>query len=570
MEIIKAFNANNLHANIVIKGTFDKPLFRASDIGEVLEMGNIRTSIQSYDNTDRTEIATVDILGRTQQTTFLTSKGLYKVLMRSRKPIALIFQNWAAEIIEEIRLTGEYKLRKELDESKQELDQAHQEIQKHAAELPLISARENHNVLLSKFNTGDPLVYVMKVKSFEDGTYIIKIGESRIGIENRYNEHKKKYEEALLLDCFWVKKSNDFERFLHHHEKIRPEKVTNLAGHEKENELFLIGKNLSYNQLIKIVNSNIKQYNENFNMMQVEIDRLTEENTRLKSGNIPDATNIALQQANEEKRILILNQCSLNNTIDILQKENQELKDKLAKASTPLPKITTGFGVENKTIGPRLQKLNPETLQIIKVYETINEALIESNQSLKRPTIQKAVDNNTVYQGHRWSLIARDQDPQSTTHVQPTKVTKTQALGYVAKLNGDKTAILNVYFNRKTAARLNGYESHAALDWPVKTGNISNGYYYMLYDGCSDDLRAAFEEEQQQQLNGRELILYENGVGQFNATNPDEMTNEYLHRYDCQKKCPDIGEKTLAKAIASGLAYNGFIYRMIGSKLSCL
>ena len=33
MEIVRAFNENNLHTNIVIKGTHNDPLFRASDIG---------------------------------------------------------------------------------------------------------------------------------------------------------------------------------------------------------------------------------------------------------------------------------------------------------------------------------------------------------------------------------------------------------------------------------------------------------------------------------------------------------------------------------------------------------
>ena len=32
MEIVKVFNTNNLHTNIVIKGTYNEPLFRASDI----------------------------------------------------------------------------------------------------------------------------------------------------------------------------------------------------------------------------------------------------------------------------------------------------------------------------------------------------------------------------------------------------------------------------------------------------------------------------------------------------------------------------------------------------------
>ena len=41
MDIVKAFNENDLHTEIVIKGTIDDPLFRASDIGVVLDLSLI-------------------------------------------------------------------------------------------------------------------------------------------------------------------------------------------------------------------------------------------------------------------------------------------------------------------------------------------------------------------------------------------------------------------------------------------------------------------------------------------------------------------------------------------------
>ena len=104
MEIIKAFTTNRLHANIVIKGTHENPLFRASDIGEILEISNIRQHILSFDSTERNDIYLTDIIGRKQQSIFLTEKGLYKLLFKSRKPIADTFQTWLCEIIKELRM----------------------------------------------------------------------------------------------------------------------------------------------------------------------------------------------------------------------------------------------------------------------------------------------------------------------------------------------------------------------------------------------------------------------------------------------------------------------------------
>ena len=98
MEVIKAFNTNDLHTEIVIKGTYDDPLFRASDVATILEIGNIRPSLQNFDDSEKV-IYTMQTQGGMQDVTFLTEKGLYKILFKSRKPIAETFQNWVCEVI---------------------------------------------------------------------------------------------------------------------------------------------------------------------------------------------------------------------------------------------------------------------------------------------------------------------------------------------------------------------------------------------------------------------------------------------------------------------------------------
>ena len=42
-------------------------------------MGNIRTSINDFNDTEKVAVHTMDSIGRNQQVTFLTEKGLYKV-----------------------------------------------------------------------------------------------------------------------------------------------------------------------------------------------------------------------------------------------------------------------------------------------------------------------------------------------------------------------------------------------------------------------------------------------------------------------------------------------------------
>ena len=186
MDIVKAFNTNELHTEIVIKGTVDDPLFRASDIGTILEISNIRTSIQHFDETEKC-VHTMDTHGGSQQVTFLTEKGLYKVLFKSRKPIAEKFQNWVCEVIKEIRLHGLYDLQKALDQAKRETTIQKKEYDDKFQKQKTL---EREKVLLSQYGTIGDIVYVVKVKTFADGTYVVKIGESRAGITKRYAEHK--------------------------------------------------------------------------------------------------------------------------------------------------------------------------------------------------------------------------------------------------------------------------------------------------------------------------------------------------------------------------------------------
>jgi prophage antirepressor-like protein len=556
MDIIKAFNANDLHTEVVIKGTKTDPLFRANDIGIILEINNIRMSIIDFDESEKRAVSSTDSTGRMQDVTFLTEKGLYKVLFRSRKPIAQRFQGWVCEVIKEIRLNGIYELQKEVDQKQKELEQTKNEMsaiettKNKEMEEKLIKQKEldNEKFLLKQFNNAGNMVYIIKVKTYENGSYVVKIGESRIGITGRYNEHKSKYEECVLLDCFCVNKSKDFEHFLHCHSTIKPNIVKNLPNHDSENELFLIGCNLTYKILLKIVNDNIDNYNYKVNELLLEIENL-------KFKNQENAMNTFSNKDNELLKEIIHTNKILLSKVNSLEQTNKEILSKLN--SQQEKKIVTGFNQQIPNLGPRLQKINPETLQLIKVYESVTEAMNESKH-IKRPSVMKSITENTIYCGFRWLLVERNLDPNIVHEIKPTKETKVQNLGYIAQLDKDKTKIVNVYIDRKTAAHFNGYTSLSALDNPVKNNSLANGFYYVLYNNCDEELTIKFEE-----INGAPM-LYKNGVGQYDANN--NLIKEFECKYDCIKSLA-ISDKTLTKALTKNIPYNEHYYREIGAKL---
>ena len=402
---------------------------------------------------------------------------------------------------------------------------------------------EKERVLLDKFSNSGPLVYIIKVKTYENGTYVVKIGESRKGIQHRYSEHKTNYEECLLLDCFSVDKSKDFEDFLHHHSVIYPNKIKNLENHETENELFLIGKELTYNILLKIIDDNIDNHNYKVRELLLEI-----ENLKLKNNGQ------TINNDNEIIKELIQTNKLLTNKVSSLEISIQLILNKLNNQET---KLVTGFNQQMPHLGPRLQKINPETLKLIKVYESVTEAMNE-DKNIKRPSITKSVEENTIYCDFRWQLVERNLDPNIIHSLEPTKETKVKNLGYIAKLDAKQSEILNVYLDRKTAANYNGYQSSSALDNPFKNNTLSNGHYYVLYDSCNEELREKFEE-----INGVPL-LYKNGVGQYDLNN--KLIKEFSCKYDCIRGLK-MSDKTLAKALNNNIPYNNFYYKELGEKI---
>lgn len=447
------------------------------------------------------------------------------------------------EVIEEEAI----EFKKQLEQKAEQLIQKTEQLEQKTAELKVVPEQEKHKLIMKQYGViNGSLVYLARIKTFEDGTYILKIGESRRGVRNRHNEFKQKYgSQVIFLDAFLVNNSAGFEKFLHTHDQIRPNKVTDLKGHETENELFLIGKNLSYQTVVQLIEANISS----FEYSVAEYEKLKSENERLhlEIQMLKDGKPVVSYE-NDIKELIALNKLLITK-VTALEEYNQQKNVEPAKTMTK-------FDTPDSHAGPRLQKIHPETLQLIHVYETVTDAMKE-NHAIKRPSVNKAVRENTVYQGFRWQLVDRELDPQTIHQLEPTKKTRPQNLGYIAKVNKEKTEILNIYIDRKTAAVQNGYASSSALDTPVKNGALTNGYYYMLLDSC-EDLKEKWIEKH------GECMLYKDGIGQYNAEN--KIIRKFTCKYDCMTQLK-ISQKSMAKVLDKGVMYDKCFYKSLGSKV---
>lgn len=90
-----------------------EPWFVAKDVCDILGMSNPSMAIAALDEDEVTQVDPKDYLGsenRSNQAINIVSEpGLYKLVMRSRKPEAKEFQRWVThEVLPQIRRTGGY------------------------------------------------------------------------------------------------------------------------------------------------------------------------------------------------------------------------------------------------------------------------------------------------------------------------------------------------------------------------------------------------------------------------------------------------------------------------------
>ena len=307
MDIVKAFNTNDLHTEIAIKGTIDDPLFRASDVGVVLDMVNIRATIVDFDDSEKRAVKVVDSTGRMQDVTFLTEKGLYKVLFRSRKPIAQKFQNWVCEVIKEIRLKGIYKMQTEINKAIEEKNEAIEE-KNEAIE---VKNKIREKTLIEHFPSNVQCVYYGTIENkSEKGERLIKFGNSN-SLKNRIYNHKKTYDNFCLINAFKVENKLQIENAIKEHPLFIERQRTIMIKKHNFTELINMEGITESN-----VDDAIREIINKIEYSPEKYIKLLEENKELKrmiGDNTPDYI------------------ISLKRELEVLKKDNMKLIKKLNK-----------------------------------------------------------------------------------------------------------------------------------------------------------------------------------------------------------------------------------------------
>jgi len=326
MDIIKAFSNNEQEYHITIKGTEKHPLFRANDIGEVLGIKNIRSAIQYFEKTEKV-VVSADTFGGNQMVSFLTTLGLYKLLTMSKKPIAKIFQKWMFNVIEEIRLNGEYKLNKEIQELKNELEIKNDIIEKQIDDHTLNNLILREKTILEQYKNNIQCVYYGQISNVsETGEKLVKFGKSN-NLPERTIAHKKTYDDFYLVNGFKVVNETQIERAIKTH-PLLIKQLRKIKTDNNRTELLAINEELTFEKLDKIINDIIMSFEytpENYTKILYEneklnkiIDQLASKQVGLENIDITPAE-LQITKLLEKNNILTINNEELKHDKRILE-----------------------------------------------------------------------------------------------------------------------------------------------------------------------------------------------------------------------------------------------------------
>jgi hypothetical protein len=214
---------------------------------------------------------------------------------------------------------------------------------------------------------------------------------------------------------------------------------------------------------------------------------------------------------------------------------------------------------KSKTIvEPRLQQIDPETMQLVMVHESFHACNAMDNR-IKKKNLTKAIKGNGIYRGFRWLFVARELDPMVISELSDTQNITCPSQGYVVKLDVDKKTITDVYFNRETACSDNGYESKSHLDYSINYSKVREEGCYMMYTKCNEELKDAFIEK-----NGGVPLLYMNGIGKYDRN--ANLIQEYLCKRECMKLCSMTSRKFI-EVTGNNIMHEGYYYEYMKRKL---
>ena len=94
------------------------PWFIAKEACDILSLGNVVRAVKSLDSDEKNTIRIMDGKRGNPNKVIVSEPGLYKLISRSTKPDAMVFDRWLRhDVLPSIRKTGSYSVQPKIEEA---------------------------------------------------------------------------------------------------------------------------------------------------------------------------------------------------------------------------------------------------------------------------------------------------------------------------------------------------------------------------------------------------------------------------------------------------------------------
>lgn len=452
---------------------------------------------------------------------------------------------------------------------------------------------EQHRTLVEAFHN-KKVVYVAIIEEREDG-FVTKVGHS-LNIYARAAEHRSDYgQQTCLVFAHEVVNNRELEQHLFHlpifikqlytapvHGKISPEHFH--AGHDGDFTLAKMfdiirreGRDFQYLQPeAYLKQQELSNEKERLQQERIKLDlekaRLEMDKQKLELENSRPQQTLSRKEAGVLQRLSTQLQAMetkldaqaeataiIKKDLDTLvteQKPDAALNTSTTKGITgpscnapPPPRVVK----TRKSRGPYVQKLEPDTLDILRVYDGIMAAVREEDD-ISSSGLKLAAKRASVYHGFRWFLVQRKKNPHEKQDVPATNTSVREVVhGPVAELNYMKTEVTAVYPDQKRAAQAKGL-AQAGLSRAVNQGDTAGRCYWQLWNKCAPGLRAAYIER-----HGEPIFSAAPKVDEY------DTTGRFLRNYSSQQevvKLMGMSPTKLAEILKSGEVFRDRVFKV--------
>ncbi len=413
-----------------------------------------------------------------------------------------------------------------------------------------------HNTLV-EVNKNYPVVYLANIFVEDENEHVICI--KKLGYSENVVERQKQLRTQFKTNCWFTHiwkcvRSHKLEESLKKEQIFQENRFKQSINGFVSTETLLLNDNFSESMLIELIETRLPEYNiisedaflkrKEFEMKIIEAEKSLAE-LKLESEKIELETNkvnFVVNYASEYQRRVL--------------PEGQNVQLHTLIQDPPIPFAVYELDSRKNSRGYKIQKIDANDLKtVVSVYESAID-VTRKVEGVSKAALLKAMSNNTIYKGFRWSSVKHGEDENIVKNLVTTQPNRRVVKGMVAKINRNDTEIVEVFSNQKEASEKAGIKSRSAICNAIKNNTLSQSHFYRLWDECSNILKekyiSVFGDPEKPDNNGIKVDQIHPLTKQIIKTFP---TMESVTKFF------GVSRATIRKSITENKTCKGFLWR---------